>query len=180
MPRWVAAPEQELPASIGTDLLLARGDKLALLITRPAAYVDGMTFDLTVVRRSQDLHARPRELFDHRLQFHGPEPGEPLPDAFLRFGVSFEDGRRASNVGGIQTQLSDGDAPPKITLRQQGGGGGSHVYRIGWYVWPLPDQGNITFVCEWPSFSIPETTGSIDGDLVREAARRTRPIWPQL
>jgi hypothetical protein len=92
----------------------------------------------------------------------------------LRFGVLFADGRRATNFGPPDPGAAES---PPVALIPRGGGGQPRFWRQEWWLWPLPATGDVTFVCEWPLYEIPERRATLDGDLVREAARRTRPVW---
>ncbi len=55
---------------------------------------------------------------------------------------------------------------------QDGGGGGGRRYDMGYWVWPLPPPGPVTFVCEWPAYGIPENHVVVEGALFLAAAGR--------
>ena len=61
----------------------------------------------------------------------GPDPldPEPLPDALLRFGVQFADGRKVTNLD--MYPFVPGDLPPDQPVLVEGGGEGSEVGRLG-------------------------------------------------
>jgi hypothetical protein len=103
--------------------------------------------------------------------------GEPptdgaVPDEFLRFGIEFADGRRVSNLD--RDELDD---PPEIALWELGGESESNYCRCEWYLWPLPAEGDLVLVCEWPAFGIVEKRTTLNGDAVRSAAKRARNVW---
>jgi hypothetical protein len=49
---------------------------------------------------------------------------------------------------------------------------------MSYWVWPLPPPGPVTFVCEWPAHGIGESRADVDARLIREAAVRAVPLWP--
>jgi hypothetical protein len=98
-----------------------------------------------------------------------------LPDDLLRFGVQLADGTKATN---LMTWLSwREEAPTGAVLMQRGGGGGDGVWRQGWWLWPLPPEGPLAFICEWPAQGIAVTRHEVDAHRIRDAAREAQPIW---
>jgi hypothetical protein len=63
-------------------------------------------------------------------------------------------------------------------LRFQGGHGSNREHTWRYWAWPLPVDGRLAFVCEWPEFGIDETRQSLDAALFTDALRSARPIWP--
>jgi hypothetical protein len=51
--------------------------------------------------------------------------------------------------------------------------------QYGYWVWPLPPEGSLAFVCEWPIADIPETRTEIDSALLRDAAADAAILWPE-
>jgi hypothetical protein len=47
----------------------------------------------------------------------------------------------------------------------------------GYWVWPLPPERPLAFVCEWPIADIPETRREIDSAPLRDAAREAVILW---
>jgi hypothetical protein len=45
------------------------------------------------------------------------------------------------------------------------------------WVSPLPPEGPVTFVCEWPAFDIEESRRVLDGAKFIEAAEQAKPIF---
>ena len=45
------------------------------------------------------------------------------------------------------------------------------------WLWPLPPDGPLTFIAEWPKFGIGETSVSVDGGEIRAAAETVEDLW---
>ena len=164
-PLW-AKPAAALGAAVPAEFVLARGGEAAVGLSGLAAYPNGFTFTVTAVLRKEDRRGRVFRLGFHRDYFDD----EPLSDEFLRLGVQFADGSAATNLG--RTVLPPDAEPAAPLLMQDGGGGGGRRYDMGYWVWPLPPSGPVTFVCEWPAYGIPETRIVVDGGLILAAAER--------
>ena len=50
---------------------------------------------------------------------------------------------------------------------------------MGFWLWPLPPPGPLTFVVEWPALGIAETRAETDATAVVEAAASAAPLWPE-
>lgn len=75
--------------------------------------------------------------------------------------------------------MSPADEPPgPLLLPHRGGGGHDQRWDTGYWVWPLPPPGPVTFICQWPAYRIAETRGEIDARLIVDAAGEAREIWP--
>jgi hypothetical protein len=170
IPRWVQPREDEIPASVGVDVKLGDSDRAAVYLSRPASYVDALRFDMIVVRRG-DAPGDPAH-FPMAMDISESPGGAPLPDEFLRFGVEFADGRRVSNV---DDDVLEG--PPAISLIGLSGDSSGDYWRYEWYLWPLPKNGDLVFVCSWPACGIHETRTIMNGDVARLAARRAHDAW---
>ena len=109
---------------------------------------------------------------------HRPRRGREIPSEFLRFGVEFADGRRATNIGGCFARRSAQAEPPEgpVLLEHGGSGGGTHWDQTYW-VWPLPPPGRVTFACEWPVQRVPLTRIDIDAAAIVDASKRAVTLW---
>lgn len=58
-----------------------------------------------------------------------------------------------------------------------GGGGGGYRWDQGWFLWPLPTSGTLTFICEWPLLEVPETRAEVSADPLVEAAGGAVELW---
>lgn len=173
-PPWMSAPPGWLAGAIGTELLLARTDRVAVAVTRLGAYPVGFEFDLVVL-------AADGEEYELDPMLHGPmhRPGRPpaaAKQAMLRFGIEFADGARVTNVAGREHWQHDRE-PDGPVLRTGGGYSGSGEWVARMWAWPLPPAGPLTFVCEWPAVGLQLTRVEIDAKLVLDAATRAQHIF---
>lgn len=172
----MSAPHGTLPGVVALDLVLARSDRVAICVTRLAAYPTGFEFDLVVISRSEveGDELDPLLFGPHRHRRRGTTSQD---DEVLRLGVQFADGDKATNTGGFHPR---GDGPPVgPVLHSGGGGGGGGTWHQNEWVWPLPPPGPLAFVCEWPAGGIALTRHEIDADLIHEAAGRAQVIFPE-
>ena len=51
-------------------------------------------------------------------------------------------------------------------------------YAASYYVWPLPPDGPLRFVCEWPAYGIGESRVEMDAALILDASARAVRFWP--
>jgi len=164
-----------LGAPVPLRLILARTDDVVVAILGAAAYPTGVELTLAIRRRTFDP-------YEHHLsdpfELHG-RPGEPLPPDRLRFGVQFADGRKATTVDALGAFAAAPDATPEApTLVPGHGSGGGGVWDMELWLWPLPPEGPIAFVCEWPSEGIELTRVEIDAEPILTAAALAEPLWP--
>jgi hypothetical protein len=180
-PPWYGPPDDVIGQTAGGAFVLARTDTLALAVLGITAFPTGLAFSVAIVlRHADDPDLDPDLDLDmamHRY-WRGRRRGSAteLPDDLLRFGVEFEDGRKATNLAWGGTE-AEGETPAGPILMQRGGGGGGRSYRTGWWLWPLPPGERLTFVCEWPARGIEVTRHDVDARSIRVAAERARTIW---
>jgi hypothetical protein len=157
-----------MPALVPVDLALARTGQVAVSVTGLWAYPTGFEF-----------------LVNGRIRPGGPPwdlPGIPLartlPDDFLRFGVQFATGEKATNLSGLpDSGLDPGPQGPGLSLMASGGGRGGREWR--YWVWPLPPAGTLTFACAWPAFDIEEAQAHLDAQLILAGVARSIRLWPE-
>jgi hypothetical protein len=180
-PEWFGPPRHELGAAIPLRIVLARTDQLAIAIVEATAYTNG--FELKLVRRLRKQSYEEFEDFD----FHHPvmwkrrqellEKGQ-LPPELFRFGVEFSDGSKATTLAGHPFEAGLDEKPEGPVLMERGGGGGGGNWDERYWVWPLPPDGPLAFVCEWPAKGVPLTRREFDAGLIREAAAQVDVLWP--
>jgi hypothetical protein len=179
-PRWVGAPDAEIGRAVALNLVLGRSDMAAVWISAATVYTDGFEFDLQIRHQlDEGLLDDPFSMYAHHLPRRGRSQEEGLDPGLLRFGIQFSDGRKATNLPSWMQFLGDSDAPEGPILSPEGGGGGGGRWRQGFWVWPLPPEGTLAVVCEWPLAEISETRSEIDSALLREAAAEAVALWPE-
>lgn len=112
-----------------------------------------------------ESHRRPRE-----------RPTSGLPPELLRFGIEFPDGSRATSTHVRFPNRAD-EPPSQPLLIGGGGGGGGNRWRYDWHVWPLPTEGTMAFVCEWPALGIPVTRAEVATAPIIQAAAEALTLW---
>ncbi len=171
-------PAAWMPGVVPVELVVARSDEAAVVLSRISAFPDGFEFTVnSYLRRSVKRNRRGHP--HHPMMWHGMvDPGKPVPDEILRFGVAWPDGGRATNLGGWGRNERDATEPAH-GLETHSGGGSDREYSQQYWAWPLPTSGPLRFVVAWPAFGIEETTASVDGEILVEAASRAQPVWPE-
>jgi hypothetical protein len=156
-----------LPGIVPQDLIVARNERVAVCVTRMAAYPTGFEFELRTYAAVVDPDLDPW-LFE-RLH----RPGGAAPPEMLRIGVQFADGRKATSLGEVYGETE----PPDIVMHSGGGGGGGGEWHQTMWVWPLPPPGPLAFVCEWPAAGLELTRREIEGQMLIDAAARARALF---
>jgi hypothetical protein len=93
----------------------------------------------------------------------------PLPDAFLRLGVAYDDGRSATNLPWDDADEDDEPDPERLAWRLRGGSGTPTVTSTTIEVVPGPGPGPVTLVCEWPALDVPESRATVPPDVIDRA-----------
>ncbi len=91
-------PAAWVPGVVPVELVVARSEQAAVVVGRIAAYPDGFELIVhTYLHRS--VKRRRTARIHHPLMWHEMgEPGEPIPDELLRFGLAWPDENRATNL----------------------------------------------------------------------------------
>lgn len=172
-PPWIGPPENELGEAAAATVVLVKRSELAIVVTDFRAYSCGIAGRLVVRTRERAPGVRMMHPMHLMMGTRGTDPNE-LPHELLRFGIEFADGRRATT---IDNRASHRDEPPEIVLMQRGGGGGGSGWEFGFWIWPLPPEGPLTFAVEWPSESVELTTSQLDVAPLLAAATRSEELW---
>lgn len=153
----IGPPVHELPVAVALDAVLARTGEVAVVVTVAQVHGTGMHLDVAMVARTGDVPERDRFLL-------GPAAG-----AEAHLEVRFADGRRATLDEPVP---GDGE----VVLMGAGGGSpsGSHV-RL--WLAPLPPEGALTFVLDWPAEGIAGATVAVDAAPLRAAAAQATTLW---
>ena len=174
---WHGVPAGVVGRTVALDLVLGRSATAAVWIPSVTVYPEVFEFQL-------EIRHRDREALSHQFMWpHGPSrrAGELDPE-LLRFGLQFSDGSKATNLYPGPAPR-DPDRPPAGPILAGGGGGGGgdaaggSRWQYEYWVWPLPPEGPLVFVCEWPIGDIPETRSEMDSAPLRDAARDAVALW---
>lgn len=173
---WWHAPRNELGASSGLRLVVARTDDVAIALVDAIAYSTGVDLVLVAARRVPRADAAPFEMrFGPFMS--GMAHGSELPPELLRFGVQFADGRKATSVGVGPYGIAGEEEPEGPLLLQGSGGGADDRWELHFWLWPLPPPGPLAFVVEWPAEGIDLTRLEVDSAPIIEASRRSEVLW---
>lgn len=177
-PPFSGPPDSELGVTVPVRIVLASNPTTVIALTDCAAFSNGFEFRVAV---------RSRDDIDHRLVGFGPPipPGAKPPDGLFRITVRFADGGSASSGQpgpGVEYYLAkrDGlepDLPKGPLLLPRSGGGGGKRWDFHYWVWPLPPEGNLTLICEWPAGGISMTERELDGAAIRRAGESSTELW---
>jgi hypothetical protein len=178
-PPWAGPPDNVLPGVVAVQLFVARTQDTVVAVTGIRAYPDGLGFTLSLRLRRMGAHDEwwlGSGPLDDPFGY-GPFAGGRLREEFLRFGVRFADGRKATNLSGPPLPHDDQD-PQAPVLMLGGGGGGGRSWDVDYWLWPLPPPGTLEFVCAWPARHIPESCVEVDTGPILQAAGRAVSLWP--
>jgi hypothetical protein len=172
-PEWLGPPDNELGVAVPMRVVLARTREVAVAVADVVAYSTGIELGLAVRLRALDELADPYGMHYGRMRMGRAE----LNDAMLRFGAEFSDGRRVTNIDRFPAaDPTRKQADP--VLVQRGGGGGGKTWDMRMWLWPLPPQGTLALVCEWPKHGIELTRVEVDTAPILEAAAAVDELWP--
>jgi hypothetical protein len=165
IPAWLRPPETMVPGIVPAELLLARTNTDAVLVTDLRAYPTGLEFALT---------ARPHP---DQLQQRGHDPDRPHRFGYrdLWLELRFADGQTVSTDPRRWPRTFETEQPDPPFLYYHGVGG-SERWQSSHWLWGLPPPGPLAFV--WPAGQNPAAGAEIDARLVRVAADRATTVWP--
>jgi hypothetical protein len=177
-PAWSHPPTGVVGGELDEKIELASTDRLALIIDRLVAYPNGVELTLSTFYRSWKVLRELQEMeFGSRHWPHWPrrKEEEGLPPELLRFGIQFSDG---SKVTSVDSHFGFDAEHPALPLLMPGSGGTAQSrYSQGYWLTPLPPEGPLAFVCEWPAQGIELTRVEIDAAAILDAAARAKPLW---
>jgi hypothetical protein len=145
-PAWVEPPADLVPGIVPVELILARTPQRAIGLSGIRAYPTGFGCTLHL-RLREDIPGEQSNFGVFTMFGDGVDPAGEFADYYLRFGVGFADGRKATNLN-QRHDFDEGPAPDPPTLwlvRWEG------YDRLAWevdvWVYGLPRRGR------WPSWS---------------------------
>ncbi len=182
-PPWVQPPRDVIAVLVPDRRTLVKTDRLTILLTHIDAFPTGASLRLRIMARwspdmSEDEWA---QLWDKIFEGRPGRSSDDLAE-FLRIGVLFADGRKATNLEHVDHPPTwTGRAPQAPSLVEHGTGssGGDRFFAQGrhLWLWPLPPPEPFDLVIEWPAFDLPVTRTSMDGASIVAAARGAEPAW---
>ena len=182
-PEWIGPPRNMLGAPLAERALLVQRDDLVIAVTSMIAFPTGVRFRL-LTRSARDEFG---DLMSGRRWIHGNVgPSGSLPSEIFRLGVVTADGRAMdyrpfAGTGGVAGfGYGEGGRPEPPQLLPTSGGGGSGDWEQEYWLWPLPPDGVLEFVCEWPAMDVPETHVAVDPAPIRAAADRAITLWEEI
>jgi hypothetical protein len=169
-------PRAEMPGVVPIERVVAKTDEVAIYLSGFWIYSTGFEVQVRVLTRDEECELEPFS-FEHdeyasrECEIH---PGK------LRIGFEFADGSKVTNTGGdYSDEWVQEPWPTSPKMCSTKGRGGDPFYNgaitaSGLWVWPLPPEGGLVFVCEWPAAEIPLTRVELDAASLLEASRRAQ------
>jgi hypothetical protein len=184
-PPWRGPERKVVPCALAVDAVLLRNATKALYVNGFDVYPYGFAFLVnTLLRESAVGEVRSRSFLRTANPFDGlsPRGGEPpapqeIERAF-RIGVRFADGRSAEVEG--RGGWRDGTRPPEPpSVGMTSGHGSEGEWTQGLWVWGIPEAGDVEVVYRWPAEQVADSSLTLDGDLLRDAAARAVTLWDE-
>ncbi|MDG4769605.1 hypothetical protein [Solwaraspora sp. WMMD792] len=180
---WLARPVAVLGGVVAGQLLLARSDQAAVILTSLLAYPTGFEFDISAVLRAPEpaTAVDPTTAVGLAREQTGasgpPRPRSPVDGVGgLQVMVRFADGTALSS---LHRSASPADRePPGPLLSPVVASTDQQRHDARFWVWPLPPDGPVTVGCAWPARDIPHSRVEVSGELIRQAAAGAVELWP--
>lgn len=148
-----------------SSFLIARSADVAVAVQGVTAYSDGLVLRVAVLFADEQK----RESLDWSLQEYSRSPGR------FRLGVQTAAGTRVTTGTRDTPALETSEAGPVLTL--QGSDAGPLRWIGDYWLWPLPDRGDLVVGVRWPDRGIDESLVCIDAAPLLTAAATSRPVW---
>ena len=134
------------------------------------AHPTGVEFSLHLRLRGPTSDER-----DLHMELHAGRHAGPLSADALKFGLLFSDGRKWTSVESRSWRQHPPEPPAVTSL---GGGGTPDSLTMRYWMWPLPPEGDLAIVSEWPGYDVPESRIVVDATELRARATEAEAIWP--
>jgi len=181
---WHAPARNIMPVALAVDGILVQRTDMAVYVNGFNVYPNGFTLTVNALRKQVEYHGRDDPRVQHANPFgsHGfrgePDAAEELARV-LRIGVRFGDGRSAV-AEGFSAWRGEPDAPPvPPVINVSSGHGSENEWTQGFWVWGIPEEGDIELIYSWPAEAVPESRFELDGAAVRNAAARVVTLWDE-
>jgi hypothetical protein len=167
-----------LPGLVAEEIVLAQNDRAALVLGSVRVFRETITLKVFAHIRWSEKIAPDEDPFGGRA-WHGGRRAGDTPDNFVRFGCAWPDGGKATNLDRDSPgHWPDADRPARRhVLGPDSSGGGGRFYQWSYYLSPIPPEGDLLVVVEWPAYDIGETSVPLDGNGLRHARDQCRPLW---
>ena len=175
-PEWTGPAVDELGVEIAFNLVVAESDSALIALQSVTGYESGLVFNLAARTKWEPVARDPLEDDDPWGDMNVDH--SPRAPIFVRFGLQFSDGAKVTNVTPQPDWWDDASEPDGPVLI-----GDPNLYRYGfagavdlsYWLWPLPPEGALRLVVEWPAEGIPETATELEAaPLLQAAATSTR------
>ncbi len=171
---WWKPSDEELPATFPIGETIAVTESVAVILAIARVYSNGIEVIVERRIRRGDTSRRDWQEMQSRMHDHF---GRFDPER-LRYGAVLGDGQKlildlAPGLYGV--------APERHSLTHtRGNGGGSedfYTFEDGMWLWPLPPEGPLEVVAQWPAFGVPESHVVLDSAPLLALASQARPVW---
>lgn len=182
-PAWWGPPDDELPALVPAIEVLATTPHLSIALAGAAVYREGLELRIERRLRRGELPATDWHRLVAAFMEQGMLPTPEEPAARLRFGLVLGDGTRVLDDQLFRPGGDPMERPEGHTLMRTGGGGGggdrSYSGSETLWLWPLPPEGPLELVMQWPALGVAETRAVLDGTEIRRRADDAVAVWPE-
>lgn len=190
-PDWLAPPPSVLGQMVAGQLLLARSDRAAVVLTSLLAYPSGFEFHVSAILR--EPASVPSEAAQRQADAVAAGAAVPRPRSFVETAggpaitLTFADGTTlSSSPPGRRVPAGDKD---ETEVPGHVASGGPVLVPVAsttdnrrhdarFWVWSLPSEGPVTVECAWPAQEITYGRVEISGALIRQAAAGAVELWP--
>ncbi|MDI6105932.1 hypothetical protein QLQ12_45920 [Actinoplanes sp. NEAU-A12] len=170
-PIWYK-PDGCIPYPVSFERKIFRTNTVALTVSHIAAFPNGFEITLTIAaspERKDFLRTFGMEQAKGRSESAGPP-------ASLRIGVAFPDGNSATTADPYPPLDSDSD-PPSSLIIEDGSAGANRLLNQRYWIWPLPPDGRVRLLIEWPAENLGPSVVDIEAEEIVKAARQAVDPW---
>jgi hypothetical protein len=179
-PPWLQPRASELGVTVPLREILASDSELVIALIDCVAFSTG--FEFTIAVRSKE------EIDSAQMGFGPPRQDDEMQlDDQLRFGIRFPDGGTAMSGGRPSPEFmaqwkmhAEGREPSPEDgpiLAPRSGSGDGKRFDFRYWVWPLPPEGTLTFICEWRARGLAVTSHDVDATAIRRAGAASPSLW---
>lgn len=182
---WRGPQFNVLPVALAVDAVLLRNETKAVYASDFEVYPYGFAFTInTLCRRPLNgAPRRPGPPMRTANPFAGlsPRGGDaPTPEEIeqaFRIGVRYADGRSSELEGRGGWRHETAPEQPLLSLTSGHGGEGEWTQSL--WAWGIPEEGDVDLFYRWPAEQVAESSLTLDGDALRDAAARAVTLWEE-